>query len=78
MKAPDRLYVDDLAVVNDRRTKVSVKPLPNFSEYIREDALVEKINKQILFYQNSVSINDYEEGCNKGAIAALEHIVKSL
>ena len=41
MKAPDKIYIDDLAVVNDCMTKNSTKPLPNFSEYIRKDALLE-------------------------------------
>lgn len=41
MKAPDKIYIDDLAVVNDCTTKNSIKPLPNFSEYIRKDSLLE-------------------------------------
>lgn len=41
MKAPDKVYIDDLAVVNDCTTKISTVPLPNFSEYIRKDALLE-------------------------------------
>lgn len=41
MKAPNKIYVDDLAVVNDCVTKISLKALPNFSEYIRKDALLE-------------------------------------
>jgi hypothetical protein len=41
MKAQDKIYIDDLAVVNDCTTKNSTKPLPNFSEYIRKDALLE-------------------------------------
>ncbi len=50
MKAPDKVYIDDLAVVNDCTTKISIKPLPNFSEYIRKGALLEwarKKNKRI-------------------------------
>ena len=50
MNAPDKVYIDDLAVVNDCATKISIKPLPNFSEYIRKDALLEwakKKNKRI-------------------------------
>ena len=43
MNAPDKIYIDDLAVVNDCATKVSLKQLPNFSEYIRKDALLEVI-----------------------------------
>lgn len=45
MKAPDKIYVDDLAVVNDCVTKISLKQLPNFSEYIRKDALLEWIDE---------------------------------
>lgn len=41
MKAPSKIYIDDLAVVNDCVTKISLKKLPNFSEYIRKDALIE-------------------------------------
>ena len=41
MKAPDKVYIDDLAVVNDCVTKISLKQLPNFSKYIRKDALLE-------------------------------------
>ncbi len=41
MKAPDKVYIDDLAVINDCVTKISLKKLPNFSEYIRKDALLE-------------------------------------
>ncbi len=41
MKAPDKIYVDDLAVVNDCSTRISTKPLSDFSEYIRKDALLE-------------------------------------
>lgn len=38
MEATDKIYVDDLAVINDCITKISLKQLPNFSEYIRKDA----------------------------------------
>lgn len=41
MKAPDKVYIDDLAVINDCVTKISLKQLPNFSEYIRKNALME-------------------------------------
>ena len=50
MNAPDKVYIDDLAIVNDYTTKISIKPLPNFSKYIRKDALLEwakKKNKRI-------------------------------
>lgn len=47
MKAPDKIYVDDLAVVNDCSTKISTKPLSNFSEYIRKDALMEWLENKV-------------------------------
>ena len=51
MKAPDKIYVDDLAVVNDCSTRISTKPLSDFSEYIRKDALMEWLeNKASLSY----------------------------
>lgn len=31
MNVPDKIYIDDLAVVNDCVTKISLKRLPNFS-----------------------------------------------
>lgn len=50
MNAPDKIYIDDLAVVNDCVTKISLKRLPNFSEYIRKDALLEwtKEHKRVI------------------------------
>ena len=45
MEAPDKIYIDDLAVVNDCVTKISTTHLPNFSEYIRKDTLLEKLNR---------------------------------
>jgi hypothetical protein len=47
MKAPDKIYIDDLAVVNDCITKNSTKPLPNFSEYIRKNSLLEWAKKEM-------------------------------
>ena len=46
MKAPDKIYIDDLAVVNDCVTKISTTRLINFSEYIRKDALLEWTKSQ--------------------------------
>lgn len=51
MNAPDKIYIDDLAVVNDCITKISLKQLPNFSEYIRKDVLLEWIEE----YQDTLS-----------------------
>lgn len=76
MKAPDKLFLHDNKIA--RPSWHHGRVAEGDVEYIRKDVLAERINKQILFYQNSVSANDYEEGCNKGAIAALEHVVKSL
>lgn len=77
---PDKIYLPKEEI--EERMPWIAAPYeddPNWDEcYIRKEDLVERINKQILFYKNSVSVNDYEEGCNKGAIAALEHVVKSL
>jgi len=47
MKGPDKVYIDDLAVVNDCVTKISLKQLPYFSEYIRKDALLEWAKKEM-------------------------------
>ena len=50
MTAPDKVYIDDLAVVNDCVTKISLKQLPNFSEYVRKYTLLKwakKKNKRI-------------------------------
>ena len=47
MKAPDKIYVDDLAVVNDCSTRISTKPLSDFSEYIRKDALMEWLENKV-------------------------------
>ena len=46
MNAPDKIYIDDLAVINDCVTKISLKQLPNFSEYIRKDALLEWVKER--------------------------------
>lgn len=46
MEAPEKVYIDDLAVVNDCATKISLKQLPNFSEYIRKDALLDWAKEQ--------------------------------
>lgn len=51
MKAPNKIYVDDLAIVNDCSTRISTKPLSNFSEYIRKDALIEKLEKAAASYK---------------------------
>lgn len=50
MKAPNIIFVDDLAVVNDCVTKISLEQLPNFSEYLRKDALLEWAKSQLEVY----------------------------
>ena len=67
MNAPDKIYIDDLAVVNDCITKNSTNPLPNFSEYIRKDTLLEWVR---LAYgklsMNTFDVRDvFEELINK-------------
>lgn len=64
MKAPDKIYVDDLAVVNDCVTKVSAKPLSNFSEYIRKDYLLEWL-KDMKFMAKSERVGAYQNVIDK-------------
>ena len=56
MKAPDKVYIDDLAVVNDCVTKISLKQLPNFSEYIRKDALLEWAKTKLSHIQEDFDV----------------------
>lgn len=77
MKPPDKLYVSQLIY----ETWQYQTPDPDDEtqvEYIRKNALVSTIEKQIKFYENSHPINDYEKGCDAGAVAALKHILESL
>lgn len=78
MKAPDKVYIDDLAVINDCVTKISLKQLPNFSEYIRKDALLEwaKEKKQQLLEQESV--NDEPSDVAAGMNAGFDMIIGKL
>ena len=64
MKAPNVIFVDDLAVVNDSVTKISIHSLPNFSEYVRKDALLEWAKAEIELSKKveCVSEKSYEEG----------------
>lgn len=57
MEAPDKVYIDDLAVVNDCATKISLKQLPNFSKYIRKDALVEWLKMAVECYSHPDTVN---------------------
>ena len=76
MKAPDKIYINKYML---RRGMLypAQKPAdePEF-EYIRKDALLEKlmdeIDKQINFYKNSFGGDSYCKGCNAGALAVLQ------
>lgn len=70
MKAPDKIYVDDLAVVNDCSTKISTKPLSNFSEYIRKDALLKWLESMV--YEHN------EDRFDDGFNAALGQVIDKL
>lgn len=70
MKAPDKIYVDDLAVVNDCSTKISTKPLSNFSEYIRNDALLKWLESMV--YEHN------EDRFDDGFNAALGQVIDKL
>lgn len=67
MKAPDKIYVDDLAVVNDCSTRISTKPLSDFSEYIRKDALMEWIQEvRAIPHENAITRDlAFQEVVNK-------------
>ncbi len=79
MEAPDKVYIDDLAVVNDCITKISLKQLPNFSEYIRKDTLLEKLN-EIKKYGVTIYGKTLEEldHFNFGRRDALDGVIKLL
>ena len=67
MKAPDKVYIDDLAVVNDSVTKISLEQLPNFSEYIRKDALIEwaeDFKAKTGWYEIEVAMDDLIDKLN--------------
>ena len=76
MKAPDKIYIDDLAVVNDCITKNSTKPLPNFSEYIRKDALLEWARAEIELSKAVECVSEvaYEEGRQRVALNLIEKL----
>lgn len=69
MKAPDKVYIDDLAIVNDCITKISLKELPYFSEYIRKDALLEWLDGKI-------TVEEATEGIIGGYNLALKDVIK--
>ena len=71
MKAPDKIYIDDLAVVNDCSTKISLKQLPYFSEYIRKDALLEWLD-------GKMTVEEASEGIIGGYDLALKDVIKHI
>lgn len=72
MKAPDKIYVDDLAVVNDCVTKISLKQLPNFSEYIRKDILLEWAKEK------NKKINTEESDYSLGYVSAMIDLIDKI
>lgn len=78
MKAPDRIYLPENLSNSDKVRLSSVDEKGRGIEYIRKNALVTAIEKQIKFYENSHPVNDYEKGSDAGAVAALKHILESL
>lgn len=77
MKAPDNIYIDDLAVVNDCVTKISLKGLPNFSEYIRKDALLEWL-EAIKVQSLELKEKGYGDVFYGAQIAILEEVINKL
>ncbi len=72
MEAPNVIFVDDLAVVNDSVTKISIHSLPNFSEYIRKDALLEWAKK------NNERIDTEEGDYSLGYVSAVIDLIEKL
>lgn len=67
MTAPNVIFVDDLAVVNDSVTKISIHSLPNFSEYIRKDALLEWLEGRMTM-----------EGATEGFVGGYDFALKDV
>lgn len=76
MNAPDKIYIDDLAVVNDCITKIGTTPLPNFSEYIRKDALLEWAKKENLRF-NQIG-NEQDDYIARGIAAGFGFLISKL
>jgi len=72
METPNVIFVDDLAVVNDSVTKISIHSLPNFSEYIRKDALLEWAKK------NNERIDTEEGDYSLGYVSAVIDLIEKL
>ena len=80
MKAPDKIYVDDLAVVNDCSTRISTKPLSDFSEYIRKDTLMKWAKKQFNLARKCMveAERDWNRAYENGEMVAYDSIIKKL
>ena len=76
MKAPDKVYIDDLAVVNDSVTKISLEQLPNFSEYIRKDALMEWVYMRLEQFRYIAKISN--DAAADGEVDAFEELIDKL
>ena len=76
MKAPDKVYIDDLAVVNDSVTKISLEQLPNFSEYIRKDALIEWVYMRLEQFRYIAKISN--DAAADGEVDAFEELIDKL
>ena len=76
MKAPDKVYIDDLAVVNDSVTKISLEQLPNFSEYIRKDTLLEWVYKRLEEFRYIAKISN--DAAADGEVDAFEELIDKL
>ena len=76
MKAPDKIYIDDLAVVNDCVTKISLEQLPNFSEYIRKDALMEWVYMRLEEFRYIAKISN--DAAADGEVDAFEELIDKL
>ena len=76
MKAPDKVYIDDLAVVNDSVTKISLEQLPNFSEYIRKDALIEWVYMRLEQFRYIAKISN--DPAADGEVDAFEELIDKL
>ena len=77
MKAPDKIYIDDLAIVNDCSTKVSIEPLPNFSEYISKDALLRWAKEKRKIRWNLVKM-DNNDRFSAGCVSMLDLLIDKL
>ena len=78
MQSPDKVYIDDLAVVNDCVTKISLKQLPYFSEYIRKDALLEWAKKQMAWLKQGYKKEWKNDDTLNGGRLMLDKLIDKL